>query len=121
MRTPLQDDLFDEVIELPNSRLERTYDALVGLDGIKSRLIAESRILLNPAILGEWSQTAYSRRVSLVDVYLDRPPLFVFAGDVGCGKTALAQSFGDQIARSEKLPVSGVPTEFERAGLRCGG
>ena len=44
--------------------------------------------------------------MSLVNVYLDRPPLFVFTGDVGCGKTALAESFGDQIARSENLAVS---------------
>ncbi len=100
------DDLFDEVLELPDSRLARSYSALVGLDGIKNRLIAESRVLLNPTALDDWSRAAYGRHVSLVDVYRDRPPVFVFAGDVGCGKTALAESFGDHIARSESLAVS---------------
>ncbi|MXX34908.1 MAG: AAA family ATPase [Gemmatimonadetes bacterium] len=106
MTTPSLDDLFDEVIELPDGRLQRAYDALVGLDHIKSRLVAESRIVLNPSALAEWSETAYGRRVALVDVYSDRPPLFVFVGDVGCGKTVLAQSFGDEIARSESVSVN---------------
>lgn len=76
-------DLFDEVLELPDPRLARVYSALVGLDGIKNRLVAESRVLLNPTALDDWSRAAYGRHVSLVDVYRDRPPLFVFAGDVG--------------------------------------
>ena len=100
------DDLFDEVLELPDPRQARAYSALVGLDGIKNRLVAESRVLLNPTALDDWSRATYGRHVSLVDVYRDRPPLFVFAGDVGCGKTALAESFGDHIARSEGLAVS---------------
>ena len=100
------DDLFDEVLELPDPRQARSYNALVGLDPIKNRLVAESRVLLNPSALRDWSQTAYGRQVSLVDVYLDRPPLFVFAGDVGCGKTVLAESFGDRIARDENIAVN---------------
>ena len=100
------DDLFDEILELPDRRLARSYSALVGLDNIKNRLVAESRVILNPSVLRDWSQKAYGRQVSLVDVYLNRPPLFVFAGDVGCGKTVLAESFGDHIARSENVAVS---------------
>lgn len=103
---PSQDDLFEEIIELPERRLEQTYAHLVGLDDIKSRLVREARVLMNPALLDQWSLTAYGKRVDLVDTYLHRPPLFVFAGDVGCGKTALAESFGAHIARSERLAVT---------------
>ena len=35
----------------------------------------------------------------------DRAPLFVFAGDVGAGKTALAESFGCDLADTLNLPV----------------
>ena len=38
-------------------------------------------------------------------LFTDRAPLFVFAGDVGCGKTALAESFGCDLADSLNLPV----------------
>src|SRR5207245_4402276 len=36
---------------------------------------------------------------------LDRPPVFVLGGDVGTGKTALAETFGDPLARTIGIPV----------------
>ena len=98
--------LFGSVTELPDERLARSYEALVGIDGIKERLDAEARIMLNPARLDDWSTAAYGSRVRIADIFRDRPPLFLFAGDVGCGKTALAESFGDKIARTERIPVT---------------
>ena len=38
-------------------------------------------------------------------LFADRAPLFVFAGDVGCGKSALAESFGCDLSDSLDLPV----------------
>lgn len=38
-------------------------------------------------------------------LFADRAPLFVFAGDVGAGKTALAESFGCDLADTLNLPV----------------
>lgn len=99
-------EFFGSVTELPNDRLARAYAALVGLDDIKERLEAEARIMLNPAKIDEWSQAAYGRRVRIADVFLDRPPLFLFVGDVGCGKTVLAESFGDRFARSDDIAVT---------------
>ena len=55
------DDLFDEILELPDPRLARSYAALVGLDNIKNRLVAESRVILNPSVLRDWSQKAYGQ------------------------------------------------------------
>ena len=92
--------VFGDIAELPGDRFDRSYEALVGLDDVKAQLIAEARVALNPARLEDWSEAAYGRRVRLVDVFRDRPPLFLFEGDVGCGKTALAESFGSKVARS---------------------
>lgn len=108
--------LFGGVTELPNDRLARSYGSLVGLDGIKDDLIAEARVALNPARLEGWSKSAYGRRVRLVDVFRARPPLFLFEGDVGCGKTALAESFGDEVARTERIAVT-----LYRLGLNARG
>jgi AAA+ superfamily predicted ATPase len=36
---------------------------------------------------------------------MQRPPLFIFAGDVGTGKTELSLTFGDNFARSNKIKV----------------
>ena len=99
-------DLFGNVDVLPDERFDRLYGSLVGLDDLKAQLIAEARVALNPARLEAWSKSAYCRRVRLVDVFRDRPPLFLFEGDVGCGKTALAESFGSEVARTERIPVT---------------
>jgi AAA+ superfamily predicted ATPase len=39
-------------------------------------------------------------------LFRDRPPLFVFAGDVGTGKTMLAETFGDAVAREAEIGVT---------------
>jgi SpoVK/Ycf46/Vps4 family AAA+-type ATPase len=100
-----REDLFDAVIELPDTSARRRYEGLVGLDDIKERLAKEAELLLNPAGLEKWSKTYHGTRIAACDAIADRPPMFLFAGDVGTGKTALAESFGDQIARSLSIPV----------------
>jgi SpoVK/Ycf46/Vps4 family AAA+-type ATPase len=98
-------ELFEAVVELPDTAMRRRYDGLVGLDGIKDRLSKEAQLLLHPASLEQWSEKFHQTRIRACDAFADRHPVFLFAGDVGTGKTALAESFGDEIARSISLPI----------------
>lgn len=98
-------DLFEAVIELPDAAASTHYANLVGLDEIKERLDKEAQLLLDPASLDQWSQRFHRTRLRACDAFSDRHPVFIFAGDVGTGKTALAESFGDQVARSIGLPI----------------
>jgi SpoVK/Ycf46/Vps4 family AAA+-type ATPase len=98
-------DLFDAVLEFPDAAARRRYDALVGLNEIKQRLAKEAQILLDPVSLGRWSKQFHGGPLPACEALTGRPPMFVFAGDVGTGKTALAESFGDGIARSQGRPV----------------
>lgn len=100
-----QDDLFHPVIELPEAVREARYRRLVGLDEIKSRLRKEAALLADPDRLGQWARQHYGGDVAALALFADRSPLFVFAGDVGSGKTALAESFGSDLAKVMKLPV----------------
>lgn len=86
--------------------MARRYASLVGIDGQKLRLEKGLRVLLDPTGLQRWSETHYRSRPSVLDYLQRRPPLFVLAGDVGTGKTALAETVGDAVARSEKLDVT---------------
>lgn len=97
--------IFDEVHEFPDSAAMRRYQGLVGVDEIKDRLLKESAILVDPTSLEQWSKKHYGTRLAILDNYARRPPLFIFHGDVGTGKTALAESFGDALARQTKLPT----------------
>jgi AAA+ superfamily predicted ATPase len=97
---------FDSITEFPDPHAGRRYNRLVGLDRIKERLGKEARILLNPILLNEWSKKHHGKELALVSKFVERSPLFIFAGDVGTGKTELAETFGDQIAREEHICIT---------------
>ena len=98
---------FDDVVEFPNSDAGAIFEQLVGLEHIKTRLVKEALLLLDPAQLQRWAETHHgSKSLPILDVFRARPPLYLFAGDVGTGKTALATSFGDAVARQSRKPVT---------------
>ena len=99
-------DLFDEVVELPNAKAQQQFSELVGLDKAKELLLKEGRLLLNPQLLAEWSRKFHKVVLPSVEGFQKKPPLIVFSGDVGTGKTSLANSFGDPIARSENIRIT---------------
>ncbi len=101
----MDQDIFEETIEFPNQDAAKRFAALVGLDEMKDRLLKETRIMFNPHLLNEWSEKHHRRVLPIVELIRSRSPLFVFAGDVGAGKTALAESFADPIARQEEIIV----------------
>lgn len=98
-------ELFEEIIEYPSPEKEKRYLELIGLDDIKTTLHKEVNILLNPELLPQWSKKNYKKEIKLLDFFKNRFPFFIFAGDVGTGKTTLAESFGDIIAREEKMSL----------------
>ncbi|STN25079.1 Uncharacterised protein [Escherichia coli] len=51
-----------------------------------------------------------------VDTVLRRPPLVVLAGDVGSGKTELAETIGDAVARQEDIDITLYPLSLATRG-----
>lgn len=99
-------DLFEEVREFPDPTAARRFASLVGLDHMKARLLKEARLLFEPNSLASWSSKYHRQQIRLIEFFRDRPPLFIFAGDVGTGKTALAETFGDAVAREVEIRVT---------------
>jgi SpoVK/Ycf46/Vps4 family AAA+-type ATPase len=94
------------VSEFPDIDANRRFEELVGLDSMKDRLLKEAGVLLKPSLLADWDKAHHGGSASgLVRLLLARPRLFIFSGDVGTGKTALAETIGDAIARNEKMTV----------------
>jgi AAA+ superfamily predicted ATPase len=98
-------DLFEDVITLPDPRIQADYDRLVGLDDYKTRLVKETLLLVDPGQLRNWNKKHHGGQLAAVEYFQSRPPLFVLAGDVGTGKTALARSYGNQVAKLAKVRV----------------
>lgn len=101
----MTDGLFETVRTFPEPDALQRYNNLVGLDEIKDRLEKESESMLRPDLLEEWSIKLHGSCLLALNLLKQRPPLFIFAGDVGTGKTELAMTFGDHVARSMKSPV----------------
>jgi SpoVK/Ycf46/Vps4 family AAA+-type ATPase len=109
-------DHFDEVIVFPDPDLKARYESLIGLDGIKERLEKEATILLRPDLIEEWSKKHHDHLLPAVSLLQRRAPLFIFAGDVGTGKTELATTFGDKVARDANLCIELFPLSLRTRG-----
>lgn len=108
--------LFEAVEEFPDDRAAERYAGLIGIDHIKSQALAEGRALLAPEFLAAWSKKAHKTVLSAVADVMDRTPLIVMAGDVGTGKTELAETMGDQLARELNVPVALFPLSLSARG-----
>ena len=99
-------DLFDEELELPDRTAQQRLDRLVGLGSIKAALVTNAIVLLDPTALRTWSVTTHGSVLSIVERFAERTPLFVLAGDVGTGKSTLAETFAQQVAVDRGINVS---------------
>jgi len=110
------DGLFAPAEVFPDDKARGRFDGLVGLDTIKRQLLTEARVLLKPDIVGDWSTTAHKGVIPAVADVMDRTPLVVLAGDVGNGKTELAETVGDPISRELGVAVTLFPLSLSARG-----
>jgi SpoVK/Ycf46/Vps4 family AAA+-type ATPase len=113
---PTLDQLFDPRIEYPDPEMQSRLAKLVGLDDHKERLTKILSLLVNPAGLEAWSATHHPDAAVLLDTVLRRPPLVVLAGDVGSGKTELAETIGDAVARQDNIEITLLPLSLSTRG-----
>ena len=113
---PPVDELFERRISYPDVDLRERLSQLVGLDEQKSRLTKILALLVNPNGLQAWVRRHQPGAEALIDSVLRRPPLVVLAGDVGSGKTELAESIGDAVARQEKIEITLLPMSLSTRG-----
>lgn len=113
---PNLDDLFERRQSFPDFEPQGRLARLVGLDDQKSRLAKILGLLVNPAGLDAWARRYHPDAGQLLDTVLRRPPLVILAGDVGSGKTELAETIGDAVARQESIDVTLFPLSLATRG-----
>lgn len=109
-------DLFDEPKSFPDPSAQRRYRSLVGLDDMKETAVREALALLAPQSVTAWSKKHHGKILRATELLADRTPLLVFSGDVGTGKTALAETFGDEVARRAGIDVLLFPLSLSARG-----
>jgi len=113
---PALDELFERRLTFPDVEPQERLARLVGLDDHKERLSKILGLLVNPAGLEAWAQKHHPNAKGLLKHLLRRPPLVVLAGDVGSGKTELAETIGDAVARQEKIEITLYPLSLSSRG-----
>ena len=110
------DGLFADAQQFPDESAQRRFDQLVGIDDLKRQLVGEATALLDPSVVERWSKHAHKTVIPAVQDVMDRTALVILAGDVGTGKTELAESAGDSIASSLGVKVMLFPLSLSARG-----
>ena len=110
------DDLFGPRQSFPDPDARDRLAELVGLDEHQAVLAKFLGIVINPDGFTQWITSHHPGANSTLQTLLRRPPLAVLAGDVGAGKTQLAESISDAVARSEGIPITLYPMSLSTRG-----
>lgn len=108
--------LFESATLLPDPGAQERLSRLVGLDEQKRRLSKMLGTLINSAGLVAWASRFHPGAEDYVFDILRRPPLVVISGDVGSGKTELAETIGDMVARQENIEITLLPMSLSTRG-----
>ena len=116
MSQPNTNALFERPITLPDSDARDRLARLVGMEDKIKRLTNILSVLINPHGLQKWQKDHHPDAVRLIDAVLRRPPLVVLSGDVCSGKTEMAETIGDQVARQENIDITLLPMSLSSRG-----
>lgn len=90
-----------------NKVSEQNFDRLIGIDEHKTALLNNLCLLFDTASLDSWYEKHHRSQLPFFKDIVSGTPLIILAGDVGCGKTALAHSIGSPLSkRLDKRVIS---------------
>jgi len=110
------EEIFERAVVYPDSEYMERFHDLVGLDDYKERLSKILSLLINPQALEDWVNKFHPDAKHVINAVLKRPPLIVLEGDVGSGKSELALTIGDVVARNEKIDITLLPLSLSSRG-----
>lgn len=91
-------DVLSPVFSFPDDDADARLAQLVGLNSHIDSLCRDLRLIFDPGLVEAWSEKHYGMVLPAVRLVQDAVPLIVFEGDVGTGKTALADTVGQRVA-----------------------
>ena len=114
-----QTDIFDSETVVPDAGLAQRAGTLLGFQERYARVHDQLRLLLAADKLGDWSQRHHRRQLAITELVADQYPLVVFHGDVGTGKTAMAECIANRLltdARSEDATIFRLSNRVRGSG-----
>lgn len=114
-----QIDIFDSEAVVPDAVLERRAETLLGFDDRYARVHNQLQLLLSADKVVDWSKRHHRRNLPICDLVTDQYPLVIFHGDVGTGKTAMAECIANRLlteARSEDSTIFRLSNRVRGSG-----
>ena len=112
--------IFDSETPLPDEGLAHREKTLLGFDSRYVRVHDQLRLLLNVGQLSSWNKQYHGGRLALCDFVVEQYPLIIFHGDVGTGKTAMAECMANRLvseARSEDSILFKLSNRVRGSGM----
>lgn len=101
-----QATIFDSETVLPSAELTKREKNLLGFDSRYARIHDQLRLLLNIGELADWNKKFHSGKLALCDLVSEQYPLVIFHGDVGTGKTAMAECIANRLVSESRTEDS---------------
>ena len=115
-----QTSIFDSETVLPDEALLRREKTLLGFNARYARVHDQLRLLLNIGQLAAWNRQHHGGRLAICDLVAEQYPLVIFHGDVGTGKTAMAECMANRLvaeARSEDSLLFKLSNRVRGSGM----
>jgi len=96
------------------------FDQLIGIESQKRQLLSHLELVMNPASIDDWHRKHHSGNLELLARGLKLPRLVILSGDVGCGKTELADCVGSMLSvqlNGGEVMVYHSPSDLRGSGL----
>ena len=98
--------IFDSEIILPDDQLAARSRTLLGFDERFARVKNQLRLLLHVDQIQAWNQKNHGGQLALGTLVSDQYPLVIFHGDVGTGKTAMAECMANRLVEESRTEDS---------------
>ncbi len=108
--------LFERRMSYPHPEARDRLARLVGLDDHIARLTKVLALLVHPGGLIRWGEQHHPHAKLLINSVLSRSPLVILAGDIGSGKTELAETIADAVGRQEEIEIELLPLSLSARG-----
>ena len=95
-------NIFDNIVELPNKGIQERTKNLVGFDSKFDRIFSNLKLLLDQEGLSEWSKKFHKVELPIISQLQEKYPLIILSGDAGTGKTISAEAIADRMLRELK-------------------
>lgn len=100
----------------PDRAAAQRYDSLLGLDSHKEALLSYLAMHFDTRRIERWSRKHHRKGLPALELVRSKSPLILLSGDVGCGKTALANTVGTPLAKELDRKVVCLETPSDLRG-----